>query len=60
MEELNTEEKFMWKWIAYLLFIIYLSIGLYKYCPEGLKVLYWPLHEHDISGENNNVKREDS
>lgn len=47
MEELNTEEKFMWKWVSYLLIIIYLSIGLYKYNPDGLKVLYWPLHEHD-------------
>ena len=49
MEELNTEEKFMLRWVASLLFIIYLSIGLYKYNPVGLKVLYWPLHGHDIN-----------
>ena len=52
MEELNTEERFMWKWVTYLLFIIYLSIGLYKYNPAGLKVLYWPLHTHDINIES--------
>jgi len=40
MEELNTEEKFMWRWVSYLLIVIYLSIGLYKQYPEGLKILY--------------------
>ena len=56
MEELNTEEKFMWRWFSYLLIVIYLSIGCYKYYQEGLKVLYWPLHGHDISGENKDVQ----
>ena len=55
MEELNTEEKFMWRWFSYLLIIIYLSIGCYKYYPEGLKVLYWPLHGHDIGIQNTQV-----
>tara|TARA_Y100000034_G_scaffold129028_1_gene184679 strand:- start:359 stop:541 length:183 start_codon:yes stop_codon:yes gene_type:complete len=60
MEELNTEEKFMWKWVAYLLLVIYLSIGCYKYYSEGLKILYWPLHEHDISREILDVKETDN
>lgn len=51
MEELNTEEKFMWRWVSYLLIIIYLSIGCYKHYPVGLKILYWPLHSHDINIE---------
>lgn len=49
MEELNIEEKFIWKWVCYLFIVIYLSIGLYKYNPDGLKVLYWPLHGHDYN-----------
>ena len=51
MEELNTEEKFIWRWFSYLLIVIYLSIGCYKYHLEGLKILYWPLHGHDINRE---------
>lgn len=51
MEELNAEEKFIWKWVVYLLLVIYLSIGLYKHNSDGLKILYWPLHTHDIDIE---------
>lgn len=55
MEELNTEQKFLIKWICYLLIAIYLSIGFYKYNPDMLKVFYWPLHEHDYGIQNTQV-----
>ena len=51
MEELNTEQKFIWKWFSCLFAIWYISVMLYIHNPKLLHMLYWPLHTHDIEIE---------
>ena len=48
MEEVNTEQKFIWKWFGSLFTVWYVSVGLYLYDPYILQIIYWPLHTHDI------------
>ena len=49
MESIPKVEKiFMIKWFCSLLLTIYVSIGLNSYRPDLLKIVYWPLHTHDI------------
>tara|TARA_Y100000034_G_C6599517_1_gene260737 strand:- start:120 stop:392 length:273 start_codon:yes stop_codon:yes gene_type:complete len=42
------EISFMIKWFCSLLIMWYISTGLYLYRPNVLKMIYWPLHTHDI------------
>ena len=44
----HKEMNFMAKWFCSLLFVWYMSWGLHVYRPDLLKIVYWPLHTHDI------------
>ena len=44
----KVEKIFMIKWFCSLLLTIYICIGLHSYRPDLLKIVYWPMHTHDI------------
>ena len=49
MKNIPKEEiSFMIKWFCSLFIMWYVSTGLYLYRPDVLKMIYWPLHTHDI------------
>ena len=49
MKNIPKEEiSFMTKWFCSLLIVWYINIGLYIYRPDILKMIYWPLHRHEV------------
>ena len=55
MKNIPKEEiSFITKWFYSLLIACYINTGLYIYRPDVLKMIYWPLHTHDI--EINRIK----
>ena len=44
----ETDKIFLFKWFSSLFTVWYVSVGLYLYDLHLLKIIYWPLHTHDI------------
>ena len=42
------DKIFLFKWFSSLFTVWYVSVGLYLYDLHLLKIIYWPLHTHDI------------
>ena len=42
------DKNFLIGWFSSLISVWYICVGLYKYDPYILEVIFWPLHTHDI------------
>jgi hypothetical protein len=42
------DKIFLFKWFGSLITVWYICVGLYKYDPYILEIIFWPLHTHDI------------
>ena len=43
------DKNFLVGWLSSLVAVWYICVGVYKYDPYILEIVFWPFHTHDIN-----------